>query len=39
MWREDPDDIADLSDEAILSAVGRHYAGGLEQLARDIHLA
>jgi hypothetical protein len=35
MWKEDPADIAEMSDTAILRGVNRHYAGGLAQCARD----
>lgn len=34
-WREDPEDIAEMSDAEILHGVNRHYEGGLVQLARD----
>lgn len=34
-WVEDPEEIAAMSDQAILDNVERHYVGGLDQLARD----
>lgn len=35
MWKEDPADIAEMSDTEILRGVNRHYDGGLAQCARD----
>jgi hypothetical protein len=35
VWREDPEDIAELSDEEILRGVDKHYGGGRVQLSRD----
>jgi hypothetical protein len=35
MWKEDPADIDEMADTAILRGVNRHYEGGLEQCARD----
>lgn len=34
-WKEDPEDIAEMSDAEILRGVERHYDGGLAQLAQD----
>lgn len=35
VWREDPDDLADMSDRDVLRSVNRHYEGGLDALARN----
>jgi hypothetical protein len=35
-WCEEPEDIAALSDEAILRGVERHYTGGLKQFRADV---
>jgi hypothetical protein len=35
MWKEDPADIEEMSDTAVLRGVNRHYEGGLAQCARD----
>jgi hypothetical protein len=34
-WKEDPEDIAEMSDAEILRGVTRHYEGGLAQFAQD----
>ncbi len=33
-WREDPDEIAEYSDQEIIRGVDRHYDGGIDGLAR-----
>lgn len=38
VWREDPEEIAEMSDEEILRGVDRAYEGGVAQLARDAFL-
>jgi hypothetical protein len=34
-WKENPEDILEMSDTEILRGVERHYDGGLSQFARD----
>ncbi len=34
-WKEDPEDLAELSDAEVLRGVQKHYAGGLNQFRRD----
>lgn len=34
-WKEDPEELAAMSDGQILRGVDKHYDGGLRQLARD----
>ena len=34
-WREEPQELDELPDAAILAGLDRHYAGGLPQSLRD----
>lgn len=35
VWREEPEELAELPDAEILAGLDRHYAGGLAQFIRD----
>ena len=36
-WREDPEDLDDLTDEEVRRGVNRHYEGGWQQFVQDTH--
>lgn len=37
-WKEEPEEIEEMSDDEILRGVARHYDGGLAQFTRDARL-
>jgi hypothetical protein len=38
VWKEDPEELEELSDQEVLVSVHRYYDGGLAQLARNCFL-